>query len=112
MQRDFPQYAEGLQSVIDKMHDLIIPFKREIYRTETMEGSSSIKKVLPALCPEFSYDELEIGDGMTASNAFLDLYYCEDAAIIQQTRQHLLDYCHLDTLAMVKILEVLYKSLG
>jgi hypothetical protein len=112
MQRDFPQYADGLQTIIDRMHDLIIPFKRDIYRTETMEGSSSIKKVLPALCPEFSYNELEIGDGMTASNAFLDLYYCNDDATIQQTRQYLLDYCHLDTLAMVKILEVLYKSLG
>jgi hypothetical protein len=112
MMRDFPQFADGLQTIIDRLHDLIIPFKRDIYRTETMEGSSSIKKVLPALCPDFSYDELEIGDGMAASNAFLDLYYCDDATTIQQTRQHLLDYCHLDTLAMVKILEVLYGSLG
>jgi hypothetical protein len=111
MQRDFPKYAERLQSIIDKMNDLIIPFKRDIYRTETMEGSSSIKKVLPALCPELSYDELTIADGMDASNSFLDLYYCDDASVIQQTRQQLLDYCHLDTLAMVKILEVLYRSL-
>jgi hypothetical protein len=112
MKRDFPQYADGLQSIIVKMNDLIIPFKRDIYRTETMEGSSSIKKVLPALCPEFSYDELEIGDGMAASNAFLDLFYCDDTTTIQQTRQHLLDYCHLDTMAMAKILEVLYRSVG
>jgi hypothetical protein len=110
MQSDFPQYALELQTVIDKMSDLIIPFKKSSYRTETMEGSSSIKKVLPALCPGFSYDDLEIGDGMAASNAFLDLYYCNDAATISQTRKNLLDYCHMDTLAMVKILEVLYKS--
>jgi hypothetical protein len=110
MIRDFPQYAVGLQTIIDRMHDLIIPFRCDIYRTETMEGSSSIKKVLPALCPDFSYDELEIGDGMSASNAFLDLYYCDDPDTIEQTRRHLMDYCHLDTLAMVKILEVLYKS--
>jgi len=109
MQRDFPQYAAELQSVIDRMYDLIIPFKKEYYRTETMEGSSSIKVVLPALCPEFSYDVLEIGDGTTASNAFLDLYYCEDEEIKKQTRENLLEYCHLDTLAMVKILEKLYK---
>lgn len=111
MQRDFPQYADSLQSVINKMYDLIIPFKKDLYRTQTMEGSSSIKKVLPALCPECSYDTLAIADGMAASNAFLDLYYCDDAATVQQTRQHLLDYCHLDTLAMVKILEVLYSSI-
>jgi hypothetical protein len=111
MQRDFPQYAVQLQSIIDRMADLIIPFKRDHYRTETMEGSSSIKKVLPALCPEFSYEDLEIDDGMAASYAFLDLYYCEDDEIIRRTRENLLEYCHLDTLAMVKILEVLYRSI-
>ncbi len=110
MQRDFPQYAAALQSVTDRMADLIIPFKRDIYRSENMEGSSSIKKVLPALCPDFSYEDLEIGEGMAASNAFLDLYYCEDPETMEHTRKNLQDYCHLDTLAMVKILEVLYKS--
>lgn len=111
MQRDFPKYAEELQSIIDRMDDLIIPFKRGHYRTETMEGLSSIKVVLPVLCPEFSYDDLEIGDGTTASNAFLDLYYCEDEETIRQTRENLLEYCHLDTLAMVKILEKLTQDI-
>jgi hypothetical protein len=74
-----------------------------------MHGSSSIKKVLPALCPQFSYSDLEIGDGMTASNSFLDLYYCTDKEKIASVRKNLLEYCHLDTLAMVKILDVLQK---
>ncbi|MDD3876363.1 MAG: DUF2779 domain-containing protein [Bacteroidales bacterium] len=107
MMRDFPQYTEPLQSIIDRMVDLIIPFKRKYYRTETMKGSSSIKKVLPALYPELSYDDLAISEGMAASNAFLDLYYCNDENVTKQTREDLLKYCHLDTLAMVKILEVL-----
>lgn len=110
MQRDFPQYADDLQSIIERLDDLIIPFKRNHFRTETMEGSSSVKKVLPALCPGFSYDELELADGMAASNAFLDLYYCNDDETIRQTRKDLLTYCHLDTLAMVKLLEVLYRG--
>ena len=107
MMRDFPQYTSGLQSIVDRLKDLIIPFKSRYYRTETMGGSSSIKKVLPALCPELSYNDLEISEGMTASNSFLDLYYCTDAETIAKTRQNLLEYCHLDTLAMVKILEKL-----
>ena len=107
MMRDFPEYAKELECVAEKLVDLIIPFKRKYYRTETMEGSSSIKKVLPALKPEFSYADLEIGDGMTASYAFLDLYYCENKEEITTIRENLLKYCHLDTLAMVKIFEVL-----
>ena len=107
MIRDFPEYAEELKLIVGKLVDLIIPFKKRFYRTETMKGSSSIKKVLPALIPELSYDELEIGEGMSASNAFLDLYYCDNEEVLSKTRQNLLEYCHLDTLAMVKIFEVL-----
>jgi hypothetical protein len=109
MMRDFPEYAEDLRFISEKLVDLIIPFKQKFYRTETMGGSSSIKKVLPALSPEFSYDELEINNGLDASNAFLDLYYCEDKDVVINTRDNLLKYCHLDTLAMVKIFEVLEK---
>jgi len=109
MIRDFPQYIKPLESISNRMVDLIIPFRRKYYRTESMAGSSSIKKVLPALCPELSYHNLEISDGMAASNAFLDLYYCDDEQHIQQVRQNLLKYCGLDTLAMAKILDVLCR---
>jgi hypothetical protein len=71
------------------------------------EDGYTIKLVLPALCPDVSYNELEINNGMDASNQFLELYYCKDENHIADTRQHLLKYCHLDTLAMVRILEVL-----
>ncbi|MCB9251722.1 MAG: DUF2779 domain-containing protein [Flavobacteriales bacterium] len=107
MMRDFPEYAEDLGLIVEKLVDLIIPFKKKYYRTETMGGSSSIKNVLPALHPEFSYSALEISNGMEASNSFLGLYYCEDEETIAKTRENLLKYCHLDTLAMVKIFEVL-----
>ena len=107
MMRDFPQYKEELQSIDDRLIDLIIPFRRKYYRTETMEGSSSMKKVLPALYPDLSYNNIEIQEGGAASSAFLDLYYCNDDDVKTKTRQHLLEYCHLDTLAMVKLLEKL-----
>lgn len=107
MKRDFPEYADELQLIVDKLVDLIVPFRKKHYKTETMEGKSSIKKVLPAICPELSYSDLEIGDGMSASNSFLELYSCNDAEVISSTRENLLKYCHLDTLAMVKVFEVL-----
>ncbi|MDD3877492.1 MAG: DUF2779 domain-containing protein [Bacteroidales bacterium] len=107
MMRDFPQYAYVLENIIARMADLIIPFRRKYYHTESMGRRYGIKIVLPILCPELSYDELEIGEGMAASNAFQDLYYCTDAETIAKTREHLLAYCHLDTLGMVKIFEIL-----
>jgi hypothetical protein len=107
MIRDFPEYESDLQSIVARLKDLIIPFRKKYYRTETMLGRYSIKIVLPAICPELSYDDLKYSDGMAASNAFLDLYYCNDAETIAKTREDLLKYCHLDTLAMVKIFEVL-----
>lgn len=107
MMRDFPQYAVQLQSIIDRMVDLMAPFQKKYYTTEALGKSYSIKLVLPALCPDVSYNELEINNGMDASNQFLELYYCKDENHIANTRQHLLKYCHLDTLAMVRILEVL-----
>lgn len=107
MIRDFPQYTAPLESILSRMVDLIIPFRRKYYRTETMLGSASIKRVLPALYPEFSYDQLDISDGMAASNAFLDLYYSNDREHIARTRESLRKYCELDTLAMVKLFETL-----
>jgi len=106
--RDFPQYIEPLNNIIDRMVDMIIPFRRN-YRTESMKGSASIKKVLPALCPDLSYSSLNIRDGLTAANTFLDLYHCTDSETIEKTRKDLLAYCHLDTLAMVRLFEILRK---
>jgi hypothetical protein len=107
MKRDFPVYAEELDSIIDRLVDLMPPFRSKHYRTEAMEGSYSIKKVLPAVSPELSYANLEISNGGDASNTFLKLYYCKDKEFTDTTRQHLLTYCGLDTLAMVKILDAL-----
>ncbi|MBP7101882.1 MAG: DUF2779 domain-containing protein [Bacteroidales bacterium] len=107
MKRDFPIYAEELKSIIERLTDLIIPFRKKFYRTESMQSLYSIKVVLPILCPELSYHSLEISDGMSASNAFLELYYTNDKEHILKVRDELLKYCHLDTLAMVKIWDVL-----
>jgi hypothetical protein len=109
MMRDFPHYAAPLQSIIDRMIDLMVPFRKKHFTTESLGRYYSIKLVLPALCPDVSYNELEINNGMDASNQFLDLYNCTDEKHITNTRQHLLKYCHLDTLAMVRILEVLKR---
>jgi hypothetical protein len=72
-----------------------------------MKGSYSIKAVLPALVPELSYDELEINEGGLASIAYESLQAETDLMILAEIKQQLLEYCKLDTLGMVKILEKL-----
>ncbi len=83
----------------------MIPFRQKYYCSPEMKGSYSIKAVLPSLVPELSYDELEINEGGLASIAFESLWIETDLMIIAETREQLLEYCKLDTHAMVKILE-------
>lgn len=98
----YPEYAPALRAINDRMVDLIVPFRSHWCYLPAMNGSASIKAVLPALT-ELSYDELEIKEGGTASNTWLALaegkYKGErDAAMIA-----LREYCKLDTYAMVVI---------
>jgi hypothetical protein len=60
--------------------------------------------------PELSYEGLEIGEGATATIRFEEMVrgsvVGDDAEAV---RRHLIDYCRLDTLAMVKIVEKLQE---
>lgn len=103
--RDFPDRAGWLKSVAARLKDLIEPFKQRWVYEPAMNGSSSIKAVLPALVPEMSYEGLPVADGTQAMLAWERLLQAPDAAEAERLRRALWDYCTLDTLAMVKILE-------
>jgi hypothetical protein len=105
--RDFPQYADQIEKLISRIKDLMIPFQKKYYYSPEMKGSYSIKAVLPALVPELSYDKLEINEGGLASIAYESLQTQTDLMFIAEIKQQLLQYCNLDTLGMVKILEQL-----
>lgn len=104
---NFPDIAEQLMNIHDNMHDLMIPFQQQHYYSAAMNGSYSIKYVLPALFPEdpeLDYHSLEgVHNGTEASAAFADItkHTPEEIAVI---RANLLKYCGLDTYAMVKVL--------
>ncbi|MBT8244531.1 MAG: DUF2779 domain-containing protein, partial [Winogradskyella sp.] len=102
-----PQFASYLTYINEHMFDLETIFKKD-YIDYRFHGSSSIKKVQPILVPDLSYSDLDVTNGTMALDTWgrmvLDPNFNED---IEATRQHLLDYCKLDTLAMVKIYEVL-----
>jgi hypothetical protein len=66
----FPQHAEALNSIIERMVDLL-PIYREHYYHPAMMGSWSIKAVLPTIAPDLDYSNLEVGDGGAAQEAYL-----------------------------------------
>ena len=104
----FPQYKDELEEIVNRLKDLMIPFQQKWYYTPEMKGSYSIKYVLPALVPELSYDGLPIKEGGAASNTFLSMVNGTFDGDFEETRIQLLEYCKLDTYAMVKILDKLF----
>lgn len=105
----FPEDANKINNIINRLKDLMIPFQKRWYYTPEMKGSYSIKYVLPALVPDLSYQDLEIKEGGTASTVFAQMASGEFTGDYEKTRKDLLAYCKLDTYAMVKIFEVLTK---
>lgn len=109
----FPDLSEHLLAIRENIHDLMIPFQKQHYYSKDMQGSYSIKYVLPALCPgdpELDYHALEgVHNGSEASATFADMpNHTEEE--IEVMRKNLLKYCCLDTLAMVKVIEKLRKT--
>jgi len=99
----FPHLATKIQKVIDRMEDLL-PLAREYYYHPDMMGSWSIKAVLPTIAPDLAYDDLELGDGMQAQEAFRHILLQEIWEIQREsTRKALLEYCKRDTLEIVRV---------
>jgi len=101
----YPRYRKKLQRIVENVRDLEIPFKKKDVYHWKMKGSSSQKYVLPALVPQLSYDEMEISNGGMAVQAYFRTCESQDQSEIEAIRKALLDYCKLDTLGMVRILE-------
>lgn len=104
----FPGLTTHIDKVLERLVDLMYPFQQRWYYTSSMNGSYSIKKVLPALVTNLSYDGLEIGEGGAAMSAFESLLTIREWDEKEKLRRALLEYCKLDTLGMTKILNVLY----
>ena len=107
-----PEYSEELMEMRENFIDLMIPFKNGEYYKGIMKASYSIKKVLPALFPddaELDYHNLNsVQNGVDAQEAYTELATLEGEEY-ETKRKDMLDYCKLDTFAMVKILRFLHS---
>jgi hypothetical protein len=89
---------------------LMTIFRNGYYLHPDFHGSASIKQVLPVLVADLSvnYEDLTVSGGDEAMMSWLEIMRGSLAQReIDQTRLDMLRYCELDTLAMVKIWEVL-----
>ncbi len=103
----FPHLSAALLAINERVVDLL-PIARERYYHPSQQGSWSIKKVLPAMVPELRYDALDgVQDGGGAMDAFLEAIDPDTKAERKsQIERQLLDYCKLDTYAMVRLWQV------
>ena len=110
----YPDLSDHLMDIHDHIQDLMVQFQKKQYYTRAMEGSYSIKYVLPALFPDdpaLNYHNLEgVHNGTEASAAFAAMENMTEEEL-QACRENLLKYCGLDTFAMVKVWEKLRETI-
>lgn len=107
-----PEHKATMEHVNSLLYDLMDVFKKQHYVHPEFKGSTSIKKVLPALVPELSYKELGIKEGGQASNAWWEMLSSSTHPDVSaQISKDLKIYCGLDTYAMYAIWEKLYGML-
>lgn len=108
----YPDLAASLMALKPRLVDLKRILEKNMYHPG-FRGRASLKKILPVLVPDMSYDKFAIGDGDAALAVFASMIR-EDyrEAELATMRYNLLRYCEQDTLAMVKIHARLVEMAG
>lgn len=104
----YPDLKDFFNEVNEKTYDLMKIFSENLYVHPDFRGRTSIKKILPVLVPSLRYEGLGIPDGLTAT---IKWFHAAKWKISDAERltifNDLLEYCELDTKAMVEIYNVL-----
>ncbi len=107
-----PLYETFMESVNNRIYDLMDIFSKQFYVHKDFKGSTSIKYVLPALVPELHYQDLNIQEGGAASdcwNKVVSGLVGETDA--QSMAEDLKKYCGRDTEAMYAIWHHLFEGI-
>ena len=104
------EHSDFLMRLADRIYDLMDICTKGYYHHKDFRGSVSIKAVLPVMCPELSYKTLNIQNGGQAMTTYRDLIFSESyKGREEQVVSDLLAYCKLDTWAMVRIWQEMWK---
>lgn len=104
----YPNKDDFLKNITERTLDLEDIFKGG-YVDISFGGSTSIKKVLPVIVPDLTYDNMVVTNGTDAMETFTRILEMPDGADRKKLRHDMLEYCKLDTLAMVRIFEKMKK---
>ncbi len=103
-----PHLAKELDDIIERLVDLLPIVRNHVYHPG-FNGSFSLKSVYPALVGRNGYDGLDVADGGTASVELERLMF--DAELGEDEREtirsSLLQYCGMDTQALVEMVATL-----
>ena len=100
----FPDLSSTLTAIDERLVDFEKIIKGHIYHP-AFGGSFSLKKIIPALVTDISYDDLAIRDGWAAIALFAQMARGE-VEDVNETRRNFLAYCKTDTLVMVRLHEI------
>ena len=104
----FTDLAPALTLLLVRVVDLL-PLANTHFYHPSMQGSWSIKAVLPAIAPELDYANLEdVAGGTAAQDAYLEAIHRDTLPERKARLENALRvYCHRDTLAMIRLLHFL-----
>ena len=128
MSRRYPEQSEFIENINSRLWDLMEIFRKPMFALPEFKGSYSIKNILPVLVPELTYKGMPIANGSVAMTKWVQMVYGggitamdyseseedfsteaidipKEVVDKEEVRKNLLEYCKLDTWAMVKILE-------
>lgn len=99
-----PKYKDFFLNLVARTYDLMDIVEKQHYVHPGFEGRASIKKVLPVLVPELSYDGMAVKSGTDAIAGYRTLIRNElEGEAAEKKKQEMLEYCKLDTFAMYEI---------
>jgi hypothetical protein len=106
-----PDFRVFLENLNARVVDLMLPFSNGHFVHKDFKGSASIKNILPVLVPKLSYKLLGINEGGMAQRVWMDTFLKnKNSDNKEQIVKDLIEYCKLDTLAMVEIYQYLINN--
>ena len=99
---NFPEFADKVLSMESRLWDQLNIF-RKYYKDYRFGGSNSIKNVLPVIDPALSHKNLTLSSGDEADVYWYMMLDEKNTGKKAGLKKTLLEYCELDTRAMVVI---------
>jgi hypothetical protein len=105
----YPEFKEWWDAAERRFVDLLAPFRAFAFYHPSQTGSASLKAVLPALTGS-GYESLDIADGEAAGREYQRVAFGGvEEGERKKVRKQLEDYCGMDTVGMIRIVEELGK---